>query len=69
VNGVGVGAHGQLTRGSYVLSPGTKYKRSKDVFTVIPVACSLGRPGLQLLELPAQSLIRSPGTLVGGLFS
>jgi len=27
-----VGAHGHLTRGSNELSPGTKYKRSKNVF-------------------------------------
>jgi len=40
---VGVGAQGQLTRGSNGLSPGTKYKRSKIVFTVISCGNGLDR--------------------------
>jgi len=45
VNGGGVGAHGQLIRGSNGLSPGTKYKRSKNVFAVTFVRSSLAMLG------------------------
>jgi len=43
-NGGGVGAHGQLTKGPNVPSPGTKYKRSKNVFAVTSIAHSLVQP-------------------------
>jgi hypothetical protein len=70
VNGGGVGANGPLTRGSNGLSPGTKYKRSKIAFAVTSIALSLVPLGTKLLELPAQFLIGSPGTLGGvGYFS
>jgi len=44
-------------------SPRTKYKLSKNVFAVTSIALSLGHLGPRLLELLAQSLIGSPGTL------
>jgi len=66
VNGGGVDAYGQLTRGSNGLSPGTKYKRSKNVFSVTSIALSLGHIWARLLELPTQSLIGSPSTLILG---
>jgi len=53
-----------LTWGPNELSPGTKYKRSKIVFSVKYVAIILICLGTQLLQLPAQSLIGSPGTLL-----
>jgi len=58
-----VGAHGQLTRGQNGPSPGTKYKRSRNVFAVTPIAISLGHFRQRLLDLPAQSLTGSPSTL------
>jgi len=42
----------------------TKYKRSKNVFAVTSIALTLQRLGTPLLQLPAQSLIGSLGTLV-----
>ena len=45
--------------------PGTKYKRSKNVFAVTFFALTIGRDWSQLLQPPAQSLIGSPGTLEG----
>ena len=60
-----MGAHGQLTRDSKVLSPETKYKRSKNVFAITSIALTLVPPGTKLLEIPAQFLIGSPGTLSG----
>jgi len=62
-NGGGVGAHGHLTRGSNGLSPGTKYKRSKNVFAVTTMVLTVVCPCLELLQLAVQSLIGSPGTL------
>ena len=59
-----MGAHGHLTRGSNGLSPGTKYKRSKNVFAITFIALTLVHLCTELLQLPAQSLIGSPGTLV-----
>jgi len=38
VSGGGVGAQGQLTRGSNGLNPETKYKRSRNAFPVISIA-------------------------------
>jgi len=60
--GGGVEAHGQLTLSQNVPRPGTEYKRSriafcKKAFTDVHI-CT------ELLQLPAQSLIGSPGTLV-----
>jgi len=60
-----VGAQGQLTQGANLHNPRPKYKRSKNVFSVTSIALSLGRVGPQLLQPLAQSLIRSPGTLIG----
>jgi len=45
-------------------NPRTKYKRSKNVFAVASIALSLSRIGPRLLQLFAQSLIGSPGTLL-----
>ena len=52
VNGGGVGAHGQLTPGPNVPSPGIEYKRSKNAFSVISIALKLGHILARLLELP-----------------
>ena len=46
-----------------MLSPRTKYKLSKIALAVTTIARSLERLGTQLLQLLAQSLIGSPGTL------
>ena len=58
-----MGAHGQLTPGPNVPSPETKYKRSKNVFSVISIGLDLGNIWARLLELLVKSLIGSPGTL------
>jgi len=42
-----------------------QYKRSKNIFDVISIALSLPSLCTKLLELPAQSPIGSPGTLLG----
>ena len=60
-----MGAQGHLTRCSNGLSPGIKYTRSKNVFTVTSIALIVVRLCAELLQLPAQSLIGSPGTLHG----
>jgi len=62
-----VGAHGKLTPGPNVPSPGAKYKRSKNIFFVISIVLNLRHIWARLLELPAQSLIGSPGTLTLGV--
>jgi len=59
-----LGALGQLTQGAIFRNPRTKYKRSKNVFSVKSIALSCGRVWPQLLQPLAQSLIESPGTLV-----
>ena len=59
-----MGAHGQLIRGSNGLSPGTKYKRSKNVHAVTSIAYTDVHLCTELLQLPAQTLIGSPGTLL-----
>ena len=46
--------HGQLTQGSNGLSPGTKYKRSKNVFAVTTIAFALVPLVPNLLEIPSQ---------------
>jgi len=63
VNGWGLGACGQLTQGPNLPSPGTKYKRSKNVFAVTSFVLTFVHLCTELSQLPAQSLIGSPGTL------
>jgi len=63
-----VGAHGHLTRSSNGLSPGTKHKRSKNVFAVTSIVLTVIRLCSDLLQLTVQSLSLSvksvsPGTL------
>ena len=58
-----MGAHEQLTPGPNVPSPETKYKRSKNAFPVTFIAPNCVRMCSRLLQLLAQSLIGSPGTL------
>jgi len=57
LNGGGVKAHRQLTRASNGLSPGTKYKRSKNDFAVTSIALTLRRLGTRLLQLPSQRVM------------
>ena len=57
----GVEAHGQLTLGTNMPRPGTKYKRSKIVFAVTAIAFTIIHICTELLQLLAQSLIGSPG--------
>jgi len=52
-----------LTQGANLRNPRTKYQRSKIAFAVTSIALSLSRIGPRLLQLPAQSLIGSTGTL------
>jgi len=58
-----VGAQGQLTQDAIMRNPRTKYKRSKNVFVVTSIALIIGRDWPRLVQLFAQSLIGSPGTL------
>jgi len=44
--------------------PKTKYKRSKIAFAVTSIAFIVVHICTELLQLPAQSLIGSPGTLL-----
>jgi len=53
VSGGGVGAEGMVIKGANWRSPGTKYKRSKNVSTVTSIALILERRGTQLLWSPA----------------
>ena len=62
-----MGAQGQLTQGAIMCNPRTKYKRSKNVFAVTSIALIVGRDWPRLVQPLAQSLIGSPGTLVGNL--
>jgi len=48
--------------------PGTKYKRSKNAFVVTSLAFIVVHICTELLQITAQSLIASPGTLVKGHF-
>jgi len=57
-----VNAEGMVTKSTNRRSPAIKYKRSKNDFAVTSFALSLGNLGARLLELPAKSLIRCPGT-------
>ena len=56
-------AHRQLMLSANVRRPGTKYKRSKIAFAVTSVAFTGVHICTELLQLPAQSLIGSTGTL------
>jgi len=57
LSGGDVGAQGQLTWASNGLSPGTKYKRSKNDFSVTSIALSLEHHEARLLELSVQPVI------------
>jgi len=59
----GVGAHEQLAQGANLCSTETKYKRSKNVFTVTSIALKLGHIWAQLLQLLAKSF-GSPVTIL-----
>jgi len=59
-----VGAEGMVTKGAFLRCPGTKYKRSKNAFASTSIALILVPLGTKLLEISAQFLIGSPGTLV-----
>jgi len=54
-----------VTKGANWRSPETKYKRAKNAFAVTSIALTMVPFGTKLLELPMQSLIGSPGTLLG----
>jgi len=51
-----VGAHGQLTQSAILRNPRTKYKRSKNVFSVTSIALSCAHICARLLQPLAQSL-------------
>ena len=59
-----MGAHGHLTGCLIGLSPGTKYKRSKNVFAIACIVLTVVRLCSELLQLPMQSLTGSPVTLL-----
>ena len=59
-----VEVHGHLTLSANVRLLETKYKRSKIVFDVTPIAFTDIHICTELLQIPAQSLIGSPGTLL-----
>jgi len=61
VNSGGVGAHGQLTRSSNGLSPETNTNAQR--ILLVSIALTLVFLGTKLLEVPAQFLIGSLGTL------
>jgi len=61
VNSGGVGAHGQLARSSNGLSPETNTNAQRILF--MSIALTFVPLDTKLLELPAQFLIGSPGTL------
>jgi len=57
----GVGVEGMVTRRENWWSPRITYKRSRYVFAFTAIALTLVRHGIELLQLPAQSLIgRTP---------
>jgi len=58
-----VGAHGQVDSELKWAQSWNQYKRSKNTSNVTSVALSLATLGIKLLELPALSPLRSPGTL------
>ena len=57
-----VGVYGQLTQGTNLRNPRTKYKRSKNVISVTSIALRCGRVWPRLLQPLVQSLIGSSGT-------
>jgi len=63
VNCRSCGCTGQLTQSAILCNLRTKYKRSKNVFPVTSIALSCAHICARLLQLLAQSLIGSPGTL------
>ena len=52
-----------MTQGAILCNPRTKYKRSKNVFAVTPIALSCEHIWARLLQPLAQSLILTPGAL------
>jgi len=58
-----VGAEGMVTMSAMLRSPETKYKCSKIIFPVTCVALTSATYCSKLLEISAQFLIGSPGTL------
>jgi len=58
-----VGAEGQFTQGAISRNPRTKYKRSKYIFTVTPIALIIDRDWPQLLQPLAQSLTPVAGLI------
>ena len=52
-----------VTKGKFLRSPETKSKRSKNAFAFTSIALTLVPLGTELLEISAQFLIGSPGTL------
>jgi len=59
-----VGAHGQLTRSSNRVSPETNTNAQRILLMFTSIALTLVPLGTKLLELPAQFLTGSPGTLI-----
>ena len=59
-----VGAEGMVKKSAMLRSPETKYKRSKIIFSVTCIALTSAPHCNKLLEISAQFLIGSPGTLV-----
>ena len=53
MNRGGVGAHGQLTQGANLRNPTSKYKRSKNIFSVTCIALIVLRVCTTLLQRPA----------------
>ena len=53
-----------MTQGAILRNPRTKYKRSKNVFSVTSIALIIGRDSPPLIQPLAHSPIVSPGTLV-----
>ena len=58
-----VDAHGELTQSAILRNPRPKYKRSKNVFAITPIALSCACICAQWLQHLAQSLIESPGVV------
>jgi len=66
VSGGGVGTWGMETQGANWRTPafsGINLKRSQIAFAVTSIALILERLGTLLLGRPAQSLVKTPGTL------
>jgi len=63
-----VEVHGQLTLRANVRFLETKYKRSKIAFGVTRIAFTDVKICTELLQIPTQALIGSPGTLKAARF-